>query len=317
MSITKRLSLGVLCSLVVCLSCTVSCVHKTAEEKAQAAMAKKGGMVVTLAAGQPELTDSVKILLNARLAQSGVKDTYVSLSDEGLIEAQIPGVSDVIDAEEAELVRQLLQAPGELEIWETYTLAELFPMLTELNSTDSIFNIIAPYVSDEGVPARGPIVGMVPLADKDAAMALLSSPAAQAVLPADVLFRWSKAVVNYEYGELIALKARDGKPAFTGECLSEIESQQTKDCPYPNISIVMDDADTWERFTGENIDRSIAFVVDDVVYSFPTVVSAIPGGKSQISGSMTYEEAAAAAAIMKYPLPCEVKIVGENRVNTK
>ncbi|MBQ7531472.1 MAG: hypothetical protein IJT12_07170 [Paludibacteraceae bacterium] len=301
--------------MAACLLCMNSCAHKSAHEKSQAAMAKKGGLVITLAVSQPELTDSVISLLEARLANYGAKNTYVSISADGQIHAQVPGVTD---EEDAELVRMLLTSRGELEIWETYNLSELLSALTALNATDSIFTVLQPYINDEGEPMRGPIAGRVQLDNKDAVMAELTSPVAQALLPADVRFRWSSSVVSYEYAELIALKARDGKPAFTGECLTDVESMKTKDCPYPNISMVMGDADTWERFTGENVGRSIAFVVDGAVYSFPMVVAAIPGGKSQISGNMTFEEAAALAAIIKFgPLPCEASVMEENIVNPK
>lgn len=315
MSIAKRLGLGVLCSLVACLLCMVSCAHKSAQEKSQAAMAKKGGLVITLAVSQPELTDSVVSLLEARLTNYGAKNTYVSITADGQIQTQVPGVTE---EEDAEIVRRLLISRGELEIWETYNLSELLSALTALNATDSIFTILHPYINDDGTPARGPMAGLVLFDAKDAVTAELTSPAAQALLPTDVRFRWSSSVVSYEYAELIALKARDGKAAFTGECLTDVETMDTKDCPYPNISMVMGDADPWEKFTGENVGRSIAFVVDGVVYSYPMVVAAIPGGKSQISGNMTYEEAAALAAIIKFgPLPCEINMVEENIVNPK
>lgn len=301
--------------VLMCLMSMASCVQPTAEQVAQVAMDKMGGMIVTLAVSEPEQVDTVAALLSARLATYEDGYAYISKSADGTMQALIPGAND---AYEAERVHQLLLSPGEVQITETYSLAELLPLLDALNSTDSVFKMLNLYVSADGTPAHGAIVGAVHLADKDAVLAALTSAAAEALLPADLSWSWMAAVVDYEYSELVALKMPNRQPAFTSESLTDIESKKTKECPYPNISMVMDDADTWERFTGENIGRSIAFVVDGVVYSCPTVVSAIAGGRSQISGNMTYEQAADLAAIMKYaPLPAQVQIVEENIVDSK
>ena len=50
-------------------------------------------------------------------------------------------------------------------------------------------------------------------------------------------------------------------------------------------------AQIWARLTKESIGRSIAIVLDGVVYSAPNVNNEITGGNSSITGNFTIEEA--------------------------
>ncbi|MCL4169297.1 UNVERIFIED_CONTAM: hypothetical protein GTU68_064660, partial [Idotea baltica] len=71
-------------------------------------------------------------------------------------------------------------------------------------------------------------------------------------------------------------------------------------------------AKTWKRLTRENIGKNIAIVLDDNVYSAPTVNGEIPGGSSQISGGFSLEEAEDLANILKAgKLPAPARIVEE------
>jgi len=71
-------------------------------------------------------------------------------------------------------------------------------------------------------------------------------------------------------------------------------------------------AQTWKRLTAENVGRSIAIVLDDYVYSFPTVQGEIAGGNSSITGNFEINEAKDLANILKAgKLPAPAKIVEE------
>ena len=50
-------------------------------------------------------------------------------------------------------------------------------------------------------------------------------------------------------------------------------------------------AQQWSKLTGDNINRAIAIVLDDQVYSYPNVNTKIDGGRSQITGNFSVEEA--------------------------
>ncbi|MCU0370479.1 MAG: protein translocase subunit SecDF, partial [Bacteroidales bacterium] len=116
--------------------------------------------------------------------------------------------------------------------------------------------------------------------------------------------------------ELVALKvtSRDGTSALGGEVI--VDARQDYD-QVGNVEVSLsmnsEGARVWKRLTGENIDKQVAIVLDNHVYSFPTVRSEIPNGMSSISGGgMTLEEAQDLANILKAgKLPAAARIVEE------
>ncbi len=116
--------------------------------------------------------------------------------------------------------------------------------------------------------------------------------------------------------ELVALKvtSRDGSSALGGGVI--VDARQDYDqSGGVEVSLTMNSegARVWKRLTGENIDKQVAIVLDNHVYSFPTVRSEIPNGMSSISGGgMTLEEGQDLANILKAgKLPASARIVEE------
>jgi protein-export membrane protein SecD len=67
--------------------------------------------------------------------------------------------------------------------------------------------------------------------------------------------------------------------------------------------------------TGANINKQLAIVLDSTVYSAPRIASRISGGRAEITGSFTIEEAKALAIILRAgALPAPVSIVEERTV---
>ncbi len=67
--------------------------------------------------------------------------------------------------------------------------------------------------------------------------------------------------------------------------------------------------------TGENINRHLAIVLDNKVYSAPNIQTRIPGGQGQITGSFTDEEAKDLALILQAgALPAPLKVTGQFQV---
>jgi SecD/SecF fusion protein len=65
------------------------------------------------------------------------------------------------------------------------------------------------------------------------------------------------------------------------------------------MTMKSDAAKVWARLTKDNIGRSVAIVLDDAVYSFPTVQAEITGGTSSITGRFTTEDAKDLANVLK------------------
>jgi preprotein translocase subunit SecD len=83
--------------------------------------------------------------------------------------------------------------------------------------------------------------------------------------------------------------------------------------PYVSIEFNSDGARLFERITAENVGKRLAIVLDDTIYSAPVIRERIGGGRAQITGSFTDEEAKDLAIVLRAgALPAPVRIE-ENR----
>ncbi len=140
-----------------------------------------------------------------------------------------------------------------------------------------------------------------------------------ALFPEDLKFMWGSDLetVNLDSKELGMFlyavripetgKARVGgkdiKSASTG-----YDSQDGKITV--DLQMTEEGSDKWAQMTQDNIDRVVAITMDDVVYSAPRVNGAITGGRTQISGSFTINEAKDLAGLLNggaLPAPCVIK----------
>lgn len=116
--------------------------------------------------------------------------------------------------------------------------------------------------------------------------------------------------IYYIYGLL-------AKAELTGDVISEAQAtfDPTNNAPMVVMDMNADGAATWARVTGANVKKRIAVVLDDRVYSAPTVQNKITGGRSQITGSANIDEARLLEIVLKAgALKAPVKIVEERVV---
>lgn len=143
--------------------------------------------------------------------------------------------------------------------------------------------------------------------------------------PKDLKFYYGNAdkAVNEQAKEkvcvLYAIKKRPGSddPKLGGETIVDTRQDYDQLTGQPDVQMTMNPvgARAWEIMTGDNIGKPIAIVLDDVVYSAPAPSEKIGGGRSNISGSFTVEEAQDLANILKTgKLPAPAKIVQEQVV---
>lgn len=112
-------------------------------------------------------------------------------------------------------------------------------------------------------------------------------------------------------------KGRSGKPLLTGEVVNDARLDYDQ-FGRPAVSMTMDAAGsrTWAKVTAAAAAKSpqgrIAIVLDNYVYTAPTVQGEIPNGNSQITGSFDLEEAKDLANVLKAgSLPAPTRIVEE------
>ena len=135
-------------------------------------------------------------------------------------------------------------------------------------------------------------------------------------LKRNVRFLWSNEAQQTEgvsIVELVPIKVfRGGKAPLTGEVITDARPDFDPISGIPTVSMQMntEGARVWRKLTADNIGNRIAVVLDNYVYSAPTVQSEIPNGNSQISGSFTTDEAKDLANILKAgSLPAKAHIV--------
>ncbi|MEK6548817.1 MAG: protein translocase subunit SecD [Nitrospirota bacterium] len=79
---------------------------------------------------------------------------------------------------------------------------------------------------------------------------------------------------------------------------------------YVSINFDNTGAKLFERITAENVKKRMAVILDDTVYSAPVIQERISGGRAQITGSFSMEEANDLAIVLRAgALPAPVKII--------
>jgi len=163
----------------------------------------------------------------------------------------------------------------------------------------------------------GPVVGYVALKDTAKAGKYLRMRQVRELLPSElrhVKFLWAApSQTNAEnFVRLIAIKGnRDNSAPLQGDAISDAY-QDFDQMGKPSITMRMNNqgAQKWAQLTAQNIDRSVAVVLDNFVYSYPTVNEEITGGVSNITGSFTVKDAKDLANILKAgKLPAPAKII--------
>ncbi|MCU0449639.1 MAG: protein translocase subunit SecDF [Bernardetiaceae bacterium] len=185
-------------------------------------------------------------------------------------------------------------------------------------TADSIQNLLASQYSPLLTKMAGnPQSGMLAYAAQDTAAInqILNDPSVKGALPADLVFMWDvKPMEKTTIYTLNAIKKpRNGKAPLTGEAIADA-NQDFDERGRPEIQMRMrtEGARIWKKLTGANVDRQIAIVLDNYVYSAPVVQGEIGGGVSSITGSFTIEEAKDLANILKVgKLPAPTRIVEE------
>ena len=174
-----------------------------------------------------------------------------------------------------------------------------------------------------GQLAPSAVVGYAQAKDMAKINEYLSMKQVKDALPRNLALKWGVKAMDEKgmFFELYALKVtnRDGTPALGGDVITDASSDfvQQPGVSGQEVSMKMnaEGAKAWARLTKENTGRSIAIVLDGVVYSAPNVEGEIPGGQSRITGNFTPEEAKDLANVLKSgKMAASVHIVQEDVV---
>lgn len=190
-----------------------------------------------------------------------------------------------------------------------------------------LFSILRPALqqdpnSGQYYAAQGPVVGYANAKDVDEINKLLDSKEFKRIKASNptlsrVRFLWSAQSVEDEADVLqlfaIKVKDRNGDAPLEGDVVTNA-TVENDPLGNPEVVLIMNSsgAKKWADLTAENIGSNVAIVLDNYVYSAPTVQSEIRGGRSSISGRFSPEQASDLANVLKAgKLPAPTNIIEE------
>ena len=193
--------------------------------------------------------------------------------------------------------------------------------LAEYRKAHPLFSVLQPSGFRSGA-----CIGFANGSDTAKVNRLLNLPEVKGIFPPEFRPVWSVKPSSYVKGgnifELVAIKVatRDGKAPLDGGAVTDARvsyNGQGVNKGNPSVSMTMnaEGASIWARLTKDNVGHQIAIVLDDLVYSYPNVNSAITGGSSEITGNFDVEEATDLANVLNSgKLPAPAKIIQEQVV---
>ena len=168
------------------------------------------------------------------------------------------------------------------------------------------------------VPNEGPIVGYALTRDTATINDYLAMPEVRNLIPGNaryVRFAWTRPENNSEVTLLVALQGnRDNEPELDGGVIVDAR-QEFDQGNNPVVTMAMNGqgAQVWQQLTKEEGSKTpkghVAVVLDNLVYSYPRVNGEISGGRTQIEGGFSLDEATDLANVLKagkLPVPARI-----------
>lgn len=256
------------------------------------------------------VNNSATNVLRNRIDAYGVVSPNIQVlqDNDGQILLELPGVK------EHQRVRELLQRSANLEFYECYGVGQLSGALAQLdNALASQGKTPLRQLFLQAGSGESPVLAIVSAKQRDAVDSIISSPVAAQFLPSNLKLRWTVKPNPVTYQDtisgkerqldtyqLIALKTNNGKAALDGSCVVNASSDYDQlQGNVVSMTMNSEGARDWGRLTQANIGHPIAIVLDEQVYSYPNIRTAIEGGRSQITGDFTVEEAQDLANVLK------------------
>jgi preprotein translocase subunit SecD len=233
------------------------------------------------------------------------------------------GTLDTVPGATPDEIRMTLQ-PHEVQRIEELAVRQ--SLETIRNRVDQ-FGVTEPYIVPEG--SRRIVVDLPGIKDPQRAINLIGKTALLELKAVDTTYN----PIDVEQGkvklppdlqllyepELNATKQVVGKrpvivqrqPILTGSALTSAEVRPDNHGGWVvAFTLGSQDARVFSDFTGANIGRQLAIVLDNTVYSAPVIRSQISNGQGQIEGNFTAESARDLAIVLRAgALPAPVKIL--------
>ena len=195
-------------------------------------------------------------------------------------------------------------------------------LLANQHPLANVIHFIGPQQDKNGKPQYFAAIANVELKDTSKANEYLNMDIVKNNFPSDVKFLYGleqkDEKSNRKYFELYAVKTIPGtdKAKLEGEGVEDSRADyDDRGRPAIKMQMTPSGSRTWAKLTTDNVNRPIAIVLDDIVYSAPNVNGPIEGGNSEISGNFSVEEAQDLSSILKIgKIDAPAKIVQEQIV---
>ena len=179
--------------------------------------------------------------------------------------------------------------PANLQFWVVCSGQELVDnVMTPLNVVEGKSKL-----SSIMTPLGNSMVGVADVADTVAVNRIIDEAyASGAIDKYDICFAWS-TVDSRNMVELYALwKESNGSAALEGDIVERARAScDLYGKPYIAVELKEDAARKFTDFTECNVGKYVAIVINGVVYSAPCVSGRIDGGKLEITGMFSEDEA--------------------------
>jgi len=180
-----------------------------------------------------------------------------------------------------------------------------------------LFRILGQMITSSGQPLPSCMIGIADKKDTAQIIRYFKMDPIKTLFPSDLKFYWSSNPYKYDptktlYG-LHAIKVTTGnkQAPLDGSAIISANATTISGKTDVKIGLTMDSdgSKTWARITRDNIGRCIAVVYNGHVRSYPRVQAEISGGKTEITGDFTIDEANDLVNILKSgELPFKLKI---------
>ncbi|MFT4568839.1 MAG: SecD/SecF fusion protein, partial [Saprospiraceae bacterium] len=293
--------------------------------------------------------DVVKLTFNRlkqRIDKLGVTQPNISLDEaRDIILVELPGIDN------PERARKFLTAGAALEFWDVYRISDPgvangFALADDFLKAQEDSNIASDSLGNN-IQMQGPLLRVLqvnspgsplfPLSvmgsanrnQKDIVTAYLDREDVRGFFPAEGKFLWAAKPIkdratgdvskDYELYFIKTVAGTDRAP-LEGDVVVSASQSPNPQSGEVEVSLRMNSqgAKDWAAITtraAQDNQRAVAIVLDNEVFSAPSVNTPITGGNSSITGGFSVAEASDLASILEVgKLPAKVEIVQESNV---
>lgn len=304
-----------------------------AKHKLKLGLDLQGGMQILLEVDTSDLSakdassavDQNITIIRDRIDQFGVAEPSIQKLGENRIMVQLPGASDYQAAEnlikqtamlEFKVVAQPDEAKRIFDIIDTNVAAIIdhFPDLADLKEMDKAIapddSLGSDIMAGKGVFSSFIRPGQLGYEVQYSDVALIQKLLADSLFQQAVPLGWQIALERAEdsasredrsihvLSAAVELSGADIEKAKIEYGSSTSSDPRIANKPYVSIQMKREGGRKFERVTQDNIGKRLAIVLDDVVYSAPNIQERIAGGRAQITGRFTTQEANELAIVL-------------------